>query len=80
MLISSTEKGLQLASGWPTPGGSGQADLLLKILDERIGDPATPEEEKGRLRRVRESVGDLGRAVLAEVLAAYLTRAGGLDP
>jgi hypothetical protein len=79
VMISPTEKGLQESSGWPAPGASAQVDLLLQLLDERIADASTPEEEKGRLRRAREAIGGLGREVLAEVLAAYVARVGGLS-
>jgi hypothetical protein len=80
VLITSTEKGLQEASGWPKPGGAGaeQVELLLRLLDERIASAATPEEEKGRLRRARDAVAGVGREVFAEVLAAYVARQTGL--
>jgi hypothetical protein len=53
---------------------------LLSLLTERIEDPSTPEEEKGRLRRAHDAIAGLSRDVLTEVLAAYLARAGGLPP
>jgi len=82
IMIESTEKGLQETSGWPAPGGAAgaeQVELLLRLLDERIDDETTPEEERGRLRRARTAVGDVGRGVLTEVLAAYIARVSGAD-
>ena len=52
--------------------------MLIRLLDERIADDKTPEEEKGRLRRAREGIVGVGREVFAEVLAAYVTRQTGL--
>jgi hypothetical protein len=79
VLVESTEKGLQHASGWPRDGGTAQqVELLLGLLDERIASDATPEEEKGRLRRARDAVASVGKDVFADVLAAYLARQTGL--
>lgn len=82
LMIDSTEKGLQQTSGWPSPGAAGgteQVELLLRLLDERIADEATPDEERSRLRRVRDAVGEVGRGVFTEVLAAYIARVTGAD-
>ena len=76
--IESTDKGLQLVAGWPTPGGRGlEVERLLGLLDERIADEARSPDERGRLRRFRESVVDIGRDVGSEVLGAYLARMTG---
>jgi len=80
VLIEPTEKGLQEASGWPRDGGGDeQVALLLQLLDERIADQQTPEEEKGKLRRAREAFAGLSRDVAVGVLTAYTTRATGIS-
>ena len=42
--LAATPKGLQRFEGWPAPD---EIDLapLIRLLDERIEDPAAPEEE-----------------------------------
>lgn len=80
ILIRSTEKGLQHASGWPTQGGGSaaeQVDLLVRLLDERIESDETPEEEKGKLRQIRDGVGSASRDIVVSVLAAYVARMTG---
>jgi DNA-binding PadR family transcriptional regulator len=73
IFIRPTEKGLQQTQGWPEPGGAAaDARLLLKLLDERIGDADTPEEERTRLQKLRASAGEVGESVLGQVMAAYL--------
>lgn len=54
--------------------GQIRVDLLLRLLDERIASDETPEDEKGRLQRVRDSVSSLGRDLAVKVLGAYLAR------
>ena len=66
---------MQKAAGWSAEGQGAQIDLLVSLLTERIEDPNIPEEEKGRLRRVRDAIGGVGRDVFTEILAAYLARA-----
>ena len=80
VLIKATEKGLQEASGWPRDGGGDeQVALLLKLLDERIEDQRTPEEERGKLRRARDAFAGLSRDIAVGVLTAYTTRATGVS-
>jgi len=65
-----TEKALSLLAGWPTSGAAA-VEKLLSILDERID--ATPDEEqKGKLRALRDSVVDIGEGVVAEVLVRLM--------
>lgn len=78
IFITATEKGMQQTSGWPS-ASSDQVDLLLRLLDDRIADAATPEEEKGRLRRARDAFAALGRDVAVGVLSAYAAQATGAN-
>lgn len=77
--ITATPKGLRQTSGWPTGDdrGAQQLEALLRVLDERIDSEETSDDDKGRLRRVRESVGDLGRDLAVGVLTAYVARITG---
>ena len=79
--IQASERGLQEASGWPRPGGAGaeQVELLLRLLDERINDSATPEEERGKLRKMRDAFASLGRDFAVELLSAYAAKVSGVD-
>lgn len=73
--IQPAEKGLRAAAGWPSESSSAhetQIGALLRLLDERIADEATPEEERGRLRRVREAIGSASTKVFGEVLGRFL--------
>ncbi len=76
--ITATEKGLQRTSGWPG-AEAGHSDerlvgLLLELLDERINDPATPEPQKGVLRKFKSAATEAVPGFLAEFLAAYTAR------
>jgi hypothetical protein len=77
IFIRPTEKGLRQASNWPGAGDGAQLELLLRLLDERIESDDTSDEEKGKLRRLRDSLGDLGRDVAVGLLTAYLSRVTG---
>ena len=72
--IYGTEKGLQQVAGWPREGGTQAAEVqtFLHLLDEHIADERTPEEERRRLREIREAAAGVGVKVLGEVLARYL--------
>lgn len=74
-LIQPTEKGLQLMRAWPRSGTD--ADVLLRLLDERIDDATTSEEERTRLRRFRDAAAELGQGALLAVLTAWSTRVAG---
>lgn len=65
-----TEKALSLLAGWPTSGAAA-VERLLSILDERIED-APNEQQKGKLRALRDSVIDIGEGVAAEVLVKLM--------
>lgn len=70
LTVVPTEKALQLLAGWPTSGDAA-AQKLLSILDERIEE--APDEEKGKLQRLRDSVVDIGESITAEVLVKLMT-------
>ena len=74
--VQATEKGLQVARGWPVPGQS-DVEVLLRLLDERIESPDTPEEERKGLRRLRDAVGSVGQSVLSSLLGAWLSQVTG---
>ena len=59
VFIEATPKGLQRTSGWPAEGSSGEVELLLRLLDERIDSEETTEEGKGKLRRARDGFAGL---------------------
>jgi hypothetical protein len=74
--VRATALGEELAHGWPRPDAV-DYDLLLDVLRDRIDDPATGEDERGRLRRWLDVVGQAGETVGTEVLAAYLAKVTG---
>jgi hypothetical protein len=76
--IQATEKGFQTASGWPTSSGSDFAAEFLRALSERINDDTTPDDERGRLRKLREATEDVGVRLLAEVMARIAEHQAGL--
>ena len=73
-LIEPTEKGLQLLRAWP--GSETDAELLLRLLDERIANEP-PGEERTRLERFRDAAADLGKGALLAVLTGWATRLAG---
>jgi hypothetical protein len=74
--IRETEKGLQQAKGWPGGDPRLQVEGLLAILDERIADPETPEQQRGLLRRIRDAVGEVAPRLMAQILVEYANRQG----
>jgi hypothetical protein len=68
--IRATEKGLQVASGWPVPGDSQVfASKFVKALTERINDSEIADEERGKLKRLRDATEDVGVRLVAEIVA-----------
>jgi len=75
--IRATEKGLQVASGWPVPGESQVfAAEFVKVLTERINDADTPEDERGKLRKLRDATQDAGVRLVAEIVTRMAERKG----
>jgi hypothetical protein len=68
-----TEKSLQLVAGWPSPESS--ADAFLAALADRI--EAAAPEERDRLKRLQDSAHDVGRGVLADLIAGAMRALGG---
>jgi hypothetical protein len=65
------EKALQRVAGWP--GGSGDlASELLALIDSRLADPAVSQDERGRLERLRQTLGDVGKGVVTGLLTALV--------
>jgi hypothetical protein len=65
------EKALQRVAGWP--GGSGDlASELLALIDRRLADPAVSEDERGRLERLRQTLGEVGKGVVTGLLTALV--------
>jgi hypothetical protein len=78
-IVKPTGLGLQHCSGWPAPGGAStfMADFLSAI-DARASDSATPEEERGRLRKFLGAAHDTGEGLLADVVAKLIEHQAGL--
>jgi hypothetical protein len=65
------EKALQRVAGWP--GGSGDlASELLVLIDRRLADPAVSDDERGRLERLRQTIGEVGKGVVTGLLTALV--------
>lgn len=79
MHIQATEKGLQHCSGWPS-GDSSSAfiDALLRAVSERADDPATPDEERGRLRGFLGAAGSVGKDVLTDIASKVIEHQAGI--
>lgn len=70
-VMAITAEARRAVGQWPTP--ENVADRLLAAL-EQAADEATDEERKSRLRRAAESMRNLGRDVLPEVIANAITK------
>ena len=78
-IIKPTEKGLQYCSGWPTLGSASTfMTEFLSAIDVRANDAATPEEERGRLKRFVEAAGSVGQGLLTDVAAKVIEHQTGL--
>ena len=77
-MVPPTEKGLQLTHGWPVPG-QGEAEALLRVLDAMIDSPNTPDEERTRLKRLRDAAGDVSQSALTGLLGAWLSQVTGIS-
>jgi hypothetical protein len=76
-MVRPTENGLQLTHGWPAPGQS-EAEALLRVLDTMIESADTSDEERTRLKRLRDAAGDVSQSVLAGLLGAWLSQVAGI--
>jgi hypothetical protein len=78
-IVKPTALGLQYCSGWPTPASASTfVDDFLSAINERANDSATPEEERGRLRKFLSAANDAGEGLLAEVAAKLIEHQAGL--
>jgi hypothetical protein len=68
-----TEKGLQATAGWPSTHADAIVESLIAAFDERIRQAGTAEE-RSKLIKARDALIGLGREVLADVIAAQVTR------
>lgn len=77
--IRATEKGLQHCAGWPSPGSSATfLGEFLSAIEARASDAATPEDERGRLRRFLEAASGVPKELLTDVAAKIIERQAGL--
>jgi hypothetical protein len=53
-------------------------EALIKLLDERIEDPETPENERTGFKKVKEGITGAGVSVAARVLGTWIERQTGL--
>jgi hypothetical protein len=65
------EKALQRVAGWPGAGDD-LASELLELIDRRLADPAVSEDERGRLERLRQALGDVGKGVVTGLLTGLV--------
>jgi hypothetical protein len=77
--VQPTEKGLQVTRGWPVPG-QGDVEALVRLVDQRIASPDTPEDERTRLESLRAAVGNVSQTVLSSILSAWLSQMTGIGP
>lgn len=75
--IRPTEKGLQAASGWPVAGESQLfVSGFVEALTQRINDSETAEDERGKLKRLRDATEDVGVRLVAEIIARMAEHKG----
>lgn len=65
------ERALQRVAGWPGAGGDLSSELLA-LIDQRLEDPTVSEDERTRLERLRDTVGDVGKGVVTGLLTALI--------
>jgi hypothetical protein len=75
-LIQPTHLGLQTEAGWPKPGEV-NADVL-RLLDERIDDPDTSDDDLSALEKLRDAVGATSQTVISGLLLAWAQQHTGL--
>lgn len=69
-----TERALRETGLWPNP--EQQGDQLLWLLQQKIDQAATPEDQR-RWIRIRDAIGTAGRDFAVEMAAALTMRLGG---
>jgi len=77
--IEPTALGLEHCSGWPSPGsGPVFVTEFIEAITARADDASTPDEERGRLRRLAEAAGGVGKDVLTEVASKVIEHQAGI--
>lgn len=74
-----SEKGLQQVAGGPGALNTDLAALFLAAIEAKIADPDTPDEERGRLRRLRDCAGEVGQGVVTALIAGVIKGQAGLS-
>jgi hypothetical protein len=44
----------------------------VKLIDQRLEDPTVSDDERGRLERLRGTLGDVGKGVVTGLLTALI--------
>ncbi len=68
-------QGRQVVGQWPS---SDPAEAFLELLAQRIATEEDPEE-RGRLERLRDSTGEVGKGVLTGIVTALVQQVTGLN-
>jgi hypothetical protein len=63
------ERGSRVVGQWPSDD---PYDALLELIDQRILDDSLDDDTKGRLRRLRGTLVDVGKGAAGGVLAALI--------
>lgn len=74
MSLRLTNRGRRVVGQWPSDD---PADALVRLLEERLAQTENPEEAS-KLRRVLETVSEVGAGVLRDTLTALIRGAAGL--
>jgi hypothetical protein len=68
--VRATEKGLTGFSGWPRPGEM-DVDAFVPVLTERIEDPATSDDDRSALVKVRDGLVEVGKSAATDIFTAW---------
>lgn len=77
--IEPTATGLEYCSGWPSPrSGPAFVTEFIDAIAKRADDTSTPDEERGRLRRLAEVAGGVGKDVLTDIASKVIEHQAGV--
>lgn len=68
------ERGARTIGMWPT---NDPYELLVQLLERHIGEEPN-EERKGKLRRLRDDLGDIGKGTVSGVLVELMKLGTGM--